>query len=135
MLDIVILQHIHTGINLVEYRHEETNLNPKHSSVFSAFLSAIQAMTKELEIGNISLISTEGDNEHNCIIVTNEPVCLILIVDHNDSIKLWKYTGNRILDVFFKIYGKEFDPHEISEFKDFYVILKEMCNVHKESPY
>ena len=135
MLDLVLIQHLHSGVNLIEYIEAETTLNSKHSSIFSGFLSAIQSMSKELEIGHIALISTEGENAHNCIIVTNEPISIVLIVDRKDSIEKWKETGHKLLNAFFKIYGRDFDPYEISEFKDFRFIIKEICDLYKNPIY
>ncbi|MBN1216242.1 MAG: hypothetical protein JXA99_12480 [Candidatus Lokiarchaeota archaeon] len=131
MLDLILIQDVNSGVNLVEYYKENSPLNTNHSSIFSGFLSAIQAMSKELEIGNIALISTEGENAHHCIITSVEPISIILIIDKNDSIQSWKDIGLRICNAFFKLYGKEFDPHEISEFKDFSFIIKEICDGYK----
>ena len=127
MLDLVLIQHVNSGINLVEYQKDNSTLNPKHSSIFSGFLSAVQAMSKELEIGTISLISTEGVNAHHCLIMSDDPISVILIIDHDDSVNLWRWIGSKIINAFFKLFGKDFDPHEISEFKDFSFIIKEIC--------
>ncbi|MBY9006492.1 MAG: hypothetical protein KGD63_07015 [Candidatus Lokiarchaeota archaeon] len=120
---------------MIEYHEENSPLNTNHSSIFSGFLSAIQAMSNELEIGKIVLISTEGVNAHHCIIVSIHPISIIIIVDKSDSIESWREIGNNIANAFFKLYGKDFDPHEISEFTDFRFIMKEICDIHKESLY
>ena len=69
MLDIIFIQHVDTGLNLVEYRQEHTVMKTEHSDIFTGFMSAIQNITEELNIGIIVLIATEGIKGHNCIII------------------------------------------------------------------
>ena len=77
--------------------------------------------------------STEGINAHHCIIVSIDSISIIIIIDHNDSIEVWRETGKKIANAFFILFGKEFDPHEISEFKNFDVVIKEICEKHKNN--
>ncbi len=130
MLDIVLIQHNKTGLSLFEYRQEHTKISLEHSDIFSGFLSAIQNITHELDIGKVNLISTGGKKGHNCIIVPRDPINIVLLVDQEDSIKFWRETGNKIAQEFIKKYHKSFDPHNISQFKNFEFILKKIVDMH-----
>ena len=131
MLDIILIQHEGSGINLVEYRQPHTKIGTDHSSIFSGFLSAIQNITTELNIGTLILISTEGSHGHNCIIVPRSPINVILLVDHDDPIELWREQGHLIADKFLESYGKNFNPNDLTHFRDFSSTLKELCSTHE----
>ncbi len=131
MLDIILIQHDNSGINLVEYRQEHTKIGTDHANIFSGFLSAIQNITKELNIGTLILISTEGSRGHNCIIVPSSPINVILLVDHDDPIDLWREQGHIIADEFLKQYGTQFNPNDLTKFRDFSTTLKELCSTHE----
>ena len=131
MLDIILIQHEGTGINLVEYRQDHTTIGNEHSTIFSGFLSAIQNITTELNIGTVILISTEGSRGHNCIIVPRSPINVILLADHEDPIELWREQGHTIAEKFLEIYGTDFSPHNLTQFRNFTNILKELCSTHE----
>ena len=86
MLDIILIQHADTGLNLLEYRQEHTIMKIEHSDIFSGFMSAIQNITAELNIGYVVLISTEGIKGHNCIIIPKYPISVIILVDQDLSL-------------------------------------------------
>jgi hypothetical protein len=130
MLDIILIQHIDTGLNLFEYRQENTKFNSDHSDIFTGFLSAIQNISRELDIGTVVLISTEGTKGHNCIIIPKSPISVIMLVDQDDPIDVWRDTGHSIAEQFLRKYGLEFDYSNISQFKDFKSYLKEICAQH-----
>jgi len=127
MLDIILIQHIETGINLLEYRQSDTKFNSEHSDIFAGFMSAIQTITNELNIGVVVLISTEGTKGHNCIIVHQHPINVIILADREDPIELWREQGEMIAEKFIEKYGNTFNPSHISAFEDFKPLLKEMC--------
>ena len=131
MLDIILIQHVNTGINLVEYRQPHTKIGTEHSDIFSGFLNAIQNITTELNIGTVVLIATEGSRGHNCLIIPQPPINVILLVDHNDPIELWREQGHTIAEKFLEQYGKEFNPHDLTIFRDFSNTLKELCSTHE----
>lgn len=131
MLDIILIQHEKTGINLVEYRQLHTKIGTEHSDIFSGFLSAIQNITTELDIGTVILIATEGSRGHNCIIVSQSPISVILLVDHDDPIELWREQGRIIADKFIENYGLNFNPNDLTKFRDFSSILKDLCSTHE----
>ena len=131
MLDIILIQHVKTGINLLEYRQEHTIMKSAHSDIFSGFMSAIQNITNELNIGYVVLISTEGIKGHNCIIIPSDPINIILLVDQTDPIDLWRDEGKKIAEQFLEMYGDSFDPSEIHRFKPFKTVVKEMCSLHE----
>ena len=128
MLDIILIQHAETGINLLEYRQEETKFKSEHSDIFSGFLSAIQNITKELDIGTVVLISTRGTRGHNCIIIPKPTIYVILLVDYSDPIDLWREQGDLIASKFIEKFTDKFDPHNIGQFKIFIPELKKMCS-------
>jgi hypothetical protein len=130
MLDIILIQHETTGINLVEYRQAHTKIGADHSNIFSGFLSAIQNITMELNIGTVVLISTEGTQGHNCIIVPKSPINIIILVDQDDPIDLWREQGHIIADKFLERYGIGFSPNDITKFKSFTSTLHELCTTH-----
>jgi hypothetical protein len=130
MLDIILIQHEVLGINLVEYRQAHTEIGTEHSNIFSGFLSAIQNITTELNIGTLILISTEGSRGHNCIIVPRSPINVIILVDSDDPIDLWREQGHVIADKFFEQYGTDFNPNNLTNFRDFSSTLKELCTTH-----
>ncbi|TFF86294.1 MAG: hypothetical protein EU517_00585 [Promethearchaeota archaeon] len=130
MLDIILIQHEGTGINLVEYRQNHTRIGTEHSAIFSGFLSAIQNITTELNIGTVILISTKGSRGHNCIIVPQSPINVILLADHDDPIDLWREQGHIIATKFLESYGTNFNPHDLTKFRGFSSILKDLCSTH-----
>jgi len=58
MLDIILIQHHNTGIKLLEDRQNHTNISSIHADIFSGFMSAIQNISTELDIGTLILLST-----------------------------------------------------------------------------
>ncbi len=130
MLDILLIQHTETSVNLLEYRQEKTSLERVHSDIFTGFLSAIQNITKELNIGTVILISTEGARGHNCIIVHKYPINVIMLVDQDDPIDVWREQGHTIAKRFIAEFGTEFKSHYVSQFEKFVPILKELCATH-----
>lgn len=131
MLDIILIQHETTGINLVEYRQPHTKIGTDHSDIFSGFLSAIQNITTELNIGTVILIATEGSRGHNCVIVPQSPINIILLVDHDDPIELWREQGHIIASKFIEKYGTNFNPNDLTKFRDFSNILRDLCSTHE----
>ena len=131
MLDLIIIQHVDTGLNLLEYRKENTLMKTEHSDIFSGFMSAIQNITEELNIGYVVLIATEGIQGHNCIIIPKYPINVILLVDQDDPIELWKQQGKNIAEKFLSSFGNSFDPHLSHRFKPFNSVIKEMCATHE----
>jgi len=129
MLDIILIQHI-TGINLLEYRLKHTKLDEKHSDIFSGFLSAIQNITQELNIGSVILISTQGEKGHNCIIINKDPIRVILLVDETDPITVWRETGEIIVQKFLEMYTNTKNYNYITQFESFKPILQNICNSH-----
>ena len=127
MLDIILIQDNDTGLDLLEYRQENTTVKIEHTDIFSGFMTAIQNISEQLDIGWVALISTQGTKGHNCIIVKSYPINIIMLVDQEDPIEHWKETGNIIAKKFLEMFGKDFDPHIISQFKKFTPIIKEFC--------
>lgn len=127
MLDIILIQHMISGLNILEYRLKHTKLDEKHSDIFSGFLSAIQNITKELNIGSVILISTQGEKGHNCIIINRDPIRVILLVDETDPISVWRETGELIVEKFLKMYAHTKDYNEITQFESFKPILQNIC--------
>ena len=130
MLDIILIQHQKAGTNLLEYRQDHTKIAIEHSDIFGGFLSAIQNITRELDIGTLILISTAGLKGHNCIIVPKFPINVIMLVDHDDPIELWRDEGNKIADRFIEKYGTSFSPYSVSPYQEFKQIIKELCAGH-----
>ncbi|MFW9951979.1 MAG: hypothetical protein ACFFKA_17815 [Candidatus Thorarchaeota archaeon] len=131
MLDIILIQHADTGIKLLEYRQENTPMKREHSDIFSGFMTAVQNITTELDIGYLVLISTEGKKGHNCIIIPNYPINVILLVDHKDPIDLWKMEGRKIADKFIEFFGLSFNPNQVVQFQSFIPVIKELCSQHE----
>ncbi|MHA1235258.1 MAG: hypothetical protein ACTSQL_09275 [Promethearchaeota archaeon] len=127
MLDIILIQHVDTGLNLLEYRQEHTTMKTEHSDIFSGFMSAMQNITEELNIGYVVLIATEGIKGHNCIIIPKYPINVIMLVDQDDPVEIWKQQGKKIAEKFFSSFGKSFDPHLVHLFKPFTSVIKELC--------
>ncbi|MFX1499773.1 MAG: hypothetical protein ACFFDH_02270 [Promethearchaeota archaeon] len=132
MLDIILIQHVQTGINLLEYRQEHTKFNSSHSAIFSGFLNAIQSiMSKELDIGTVILISTRGEKGHNCIIVPKPPISIIILSDQEDPIELWREFGEELAEKFLVMYGTNRDFNDVSQFNNFKDIIKNLCMDNK----
>ena len=130
MLDIILIQHVDTGLNLLEYRQDNTMMKTEHSDIFSGFMSAMQNITEELNIGYVVLIATEGIKGHNCIIIPKYPINVIMLVDQSDPVELWKQQGKKIAENFLASFGKSFDPHLVQLFRPFRSVIKEMCATH-----
>ena len=105
MLDIILIQHVDTGLNILEYRQEHTTMKTEHSDIFSGFMTAIQNITEELNIGFVVLIATEGIKGHNCIVIPKYPINVILLVDQDDPIEFWKQQGKNIAEKFLPSFG------------------------------
>lgn len=131
MLDIILVQHVDTGLNLVEYRQDHTIMKTEHSDIFSGFMTAIQNITEELNIGYVVLIATEGIKGHNCIIIPKYPINVILLVDQDDPVDLWKQQGKEIAEKFLSSFGTSFNPNMVHEFRSFKSVIKEMCATHE----
>ena len=127
MLDIILIQDAKSGVKLLDYRQESTPFKSEHSDIFTGFLSAMQNISKELNIGTVVLISTIGERGHNCILVPYNLIYVILLVDKDDSVDFWKKQGNKVASKFIEIYGNNFSPYEVGRFKTFIPILKEIC--------
>ena len=127
MLDIILIQHVDTGLNLLEYRQEHTSMKNEHSDIFSGFMSAMQNITEELNIGYVVLIATEGIKGHNCIIIPKYPISVIMLVDQDDPVEIWKQQGKKIAEKFLSSFGNSFDPHLVHLFKPFTTVIKELC--------
>jgi hypothetical protein len=130
MLDIILIQHITTATNLLEYRQKNTKLDKRHSDIFGGFLSAMQSLSNEINIGEVSLISTTGENGHNCLIIRKDPINVILLVDQDDPVHMWKDVGEDIADQFIEKYGKALNHLEVSHFDDFKAQLQQICSVN-----
>lgn len=131
MLDIILIQHVDTGLNILEYRQEHTIMKKQHSDIFSGFMAAIQNITEELNIGYVVLIATEGIKGHNCIIIPKYPINVILLVDQDDPIELWKQQGKNIAENFISKYGSSFNPNDVHLYRPFKSVIKEMCATHE----
>jgi len=131
MLDIILIQHVDTGLNILEYRQENTTMKTEHSDIFSGFMTAIQNITEEMNIGYVVLIATEGIKGHNCIIIPNYPINVILLVDQDDPIELWKQQGKAIAEKFLSNYGISFNPNNVHQYQPFKSVIKEMCATHE----
>ncbi|MBY9016438.1 MAG: hypothetical protein KGD68_12155 [Candidatus Lokiarchaeota archaeon] len=131
MLDIILIQHVDTGLNLLEYRQEHTIMKTEHSDIFTGFMKAIQNIAEELNIGYVVLISTEGTKGHNCIIIPKYPINVIILVDQDDPIELWKQQGKKIAEKFLSSFGNSFNPNIAHQFKAFSLVIKEMCSTHE----
>ena len=132
MLDIILIQHVNSGLNLIEYHQDHTKFNVEHSAIFSGFLNAIQSiLSNELDIGTIILISTKGKRGHNCIIVPRHPISVTILCDQEDPIDLWREFGEEVAERFLDIFGKEFNQHQINQFRKFEDVIKEMCMDNK----
>ena len=130
MLDIILIQQDKTGLSLLEYRQEHTKIAVEHADIFSGFMSAIQNITNELDIGTLILISTAGLKGHNCIIVPKTPINVIMLVDNDDPIELWRDEGNKIAEQFIEKYGTAFSSFNVTPFQEFKQIIKELCAGH-----
>jgi hypothetical protein len=130
MLDIILIQHNNSGISLLEYRQENTKVQLEHSDIFSGFLKAIQNISQELDIGFPILISTEGLKGHNCIIVPKSPINVIILADREDPIDLWREQGYAIAERFLEKFGDTLNSYDISAYKEFIPVLKDMCATH-----
>ena len=131
MLDIILIQHPKTGLKLLEYRQAHTKISSIHADIFSGFMSAIQNISTELDIGTLILLSTEGSKGHNCIIVPKPPINVILLVDQEDPVDLWREQGHLIADNFLKTFGNHFNPNDVSKFESFASTIKDLCSTNE----
>ena len=131
MLDIILIQQDKSGLSLLEYRQEHTKIKIEHTDIFSGFLKAIQNISQEIDIGTPVLISTEGSRGHNCIIVPKSPINVILLVDQDDPIDLWREQGLEIAEKFINQFGTAVDSYNLTKFKEFIPTIKEMCSTHE----
>lgn len=128
MFDIIIIQHAETGIVLAEYSAPQTAIDEEHSDLFSGFLSAVQGVTKEINIGQLCQVSTEGEKGHHCLICSRGPINVIILIDQDDNIDFWRNRCLEIAQDFLKEYSESFNSSKVSQFKGFNIILKNMCS-------
>ena len=131
MLDIILVKHPASGIKLLEYRQDHTKISSIHADIFSGFMSAIQNISTQIDIGTLILISTEGSKGHNCIIIPKIHVNVILLVDQEDPIDLWKEQGHLIAEKFLEEFGNDYNPNDVSQFESFTSTIKALCSTHE----
>lgn len=125
MLDFILIQHSGSGLTLFEFKGEHTVLDPNHSSVLSGFLSAIQGISKELNLGNITQISTDT---HHCIFYTELNVTIVIIVDREDCPNFWYNKAKEILNQFLVKFSDSLYINDLSYFRHFKKILMEFVS-------
>jgi hypothetical protein len=113
---------------LLEYRQDHTKISSKHADIFSGFMSAIQNISTELGIGTLILISTGGSEGHNCIIIPKIYVNVIILIDQEDPIDLWREQGHLIAEKFLKQYDNDYHPNDVSKFESFTSNIKALCS-------
>ncbi|MBD3254640.1 MAG: hypothetical protein GF383_06080 [Candidatus Lokiarchaeota archaeon] len=102
-----------------------------HSEIFSGFLTAIQKISEELNIGNLVLISTEGEKGHNCIVVPQFPINFVLLVDQEDPVHIWKEIGADLAQRFLKKFQPRLNSHDFSQYEEFLPTIKKICSADK----
>ena len=126
MLDFVLIQNTYSGIEIFKYRGPNTEIETDHAFVLSGFLSAIQALTRELKLGNITQISTDS---HHCIFFTESSITTIVIVDLKDCPKLWMKEAIGISKDFLECYQNDLCINNLTHFKPFKKKLLKKLNL------
>lgn len=119
LLKGLIIQHSSTGLYLVEFKHESKNMESGQSETFNEFLTEIQNVKKKLDIETNIIISNKESHRYNCILISKISIDVILLIERDDSIDLWRKKGELIAKKFIDMYGENFDPNEKNKFKDF----------------
>jgi hypothetical protein len=117
MLDLIFIQDKMSGIKLFEFQGAHTLIDSEHALIFSGFLSAIQCISSELKIGELTQISTDS---HHCIIHCEGAILVIIIIDISENALPWKHKASIIGREFNHQYLKELSSiSDISAFKPF----------------
>lgn len=126
MIDIILIQSPKSGLSLLEYRRVNTKLKKEHSEIFSGFLSAIQGISKEINIGRVNQISTEGCKAHHCIIIHEGAINVIVLMDLCDSIDYWREKGHEIGEKFQEMFKNLMEPNNTAQFREFIPIIEKI---------
>jgi len=62
--------------------------------------------------------------------VPNAPINVIILVDKEDPIDLWREEGQKIAEKFVERYGSSIESYDITKYEDFNLTIKEMCANH-----
>jgi hypothetical protein len=129
MIDIILIQDPNSGLSLLEYRGVNARLKEEHSEIFSGFLSAIQSISKEINIGRVFQISTEGEKGHHCLIVNEGKINVIFLMDLCESIDFWKTKGQEIGEKFQEMFKNIMQINDMAQFRAFIPIIKRIIDV------
>ncbi len=121
MLDLILIQDRETGIGLFQLQGKQTLIDESHQDLFHGFMSAFQSIIKELNLGQLSQISTI---EHHCVIhyegdTQNWPLNIIMMFDCEDSVDFWKEKAREIGCAFLSQYQTNSNPGNVARFRDF----------------
>ena len=124
MLDLILIQDKASGIKLFEFQGPHALIDSEHALIFSGFLSAIQCITTELNMGDLSQISTDS---HHCLIHNQGVVHVIVIVDSSDNMIAWRHKASIIGRKFVNQCIKDnFCSSDMSTYTPFTATLKEI---------
>ncbi len=108
MIDLILIQDRASGLGLFKYKGSAVYINPNHEELFQGFLSAFQGIMKELNLGNLTQISTE---EHHFIINYELPmenkhaINVIMMFDCEDCVDTLRNKAKEIECEFRKMFG------------------------------
>ncbi len=131
MIDLILIQDRKTGIGLFQFKGEQVLIEPAHEDLFHGFLSAFQGIMKELNLGNITQISTD---DHHFIIhregeETGSPIDVIAMFDCEDCVDFWKDKAKQIGCDFLQMFAGDKFTGAITKYKMFGSRLLELLEV------
>lgn len=116
MLDFLLIQDAESGINLFEYSGPRALIDDEHSHIFSGFLAAIQKITVELHIGDLTQIATK---DHHCLFHQHAPVNVVALVDEGDDVLAWRARIQRVASAFVGQFRQEYRVYDRACFRAF----------------
>jgi hypothetical protein len=129
-LDQVLILGKNSGITLFEQRGQHVLFDKTHAEIFGGFLSAIQCVTQELNIGDVTQIST---TTHHCIMYHNNAILVILILDISEKVSRWARKAKQISDAFSQQFGNPpRNANNTGQFAQFGTVLEDYVSIPKE---
>lgn len=121
-----MIQDEKSGISLIEYRSPSAEIKSEQSEIFSSFLSAIDKISHEINMGCVDQISTKGPEGHHCLTSGVGPINVIVIVEKISNIDFWKSKAQQIGQEFLNEFGESYNPNLTSRFQSFIPVLKKI---------
>ncbi len=136
MIDLILIQDRASGLGLFKYKGSAVYIDSNHEELFQGFLSAFQGIMQELNLGNLTQISTE---EHHFIINYELPIenkhaiNVIMMFDCEDCVETLRNKAKEIECEFRNMFGNDIFVTDTSRYAMFRDRLKLVLETDQNS--